>query len=181
MELLAPFTGTVVAIPATADQHVTAGEPVVVIEAMKMEHEILAEQDGVVARVAVQIGETVTEGQPLVVVEPGAAPSPADAVVDQPGQAPEREDLHTVHERHDIGLDHRRPEAVARRHEQGRRTARENLTELLDADTFVEYGPLMFAAQEQRRSRQELIERTPADGLVGGIGAVEGDPVAALD
>jgi acetyl-CoA carboxylase carboxyltransferase component len=180
MELLAPFTGTVVAIPARADQHVTAGEPVVVIEAMKMEHEILAEQDGVVAEVAVALGETVTEGQPLVVVQPGTAPSPAGAVVDEPEAAPEREDLHTVHERHDIGRDHRRPEAVAKRHEQGRRTARENLAELLDPDTFVEYGPLMFAAQEQRRSRQELIERTPADGLVGGIGAVGGDAVVAM-
>jgi len=180
MELLAPFTGTVVAIPAKADQHVAAGEPVMVIEAMKMEHEVLAEQDGVVARVAVQLGETVTEGQPLVVVEPGATRSPARAVVDETEAAPEREDLHAVHERHDIGLDHRRPEAVAKRHEQGRRTARENLAELLDADTFVEYGPLMFAAQEQRRSRQELIERTPADGLVGGIGAVGGDPVVAM-
>ena len=60
---------------------------------------------------------------------------------------------------------------------QGRRTARENLADLLDADSFVEYGPLMFAAQERRRSQQELIERTPADGLVGGVGAIAGEPV----
>jgi acetyl-CoA carboxylase carboxyltransferase component len=180
MELLAPFGGTVVAIPAAADQHVSAGDPVVVIEAMKMEHEIVAEQDGVVAEVTVRIGDTVTEGQPLVVVQPGAAPTPARAVVDEPGPNPERQDLQAVHERHEIGLDHRRPEVVAKRHEQGRRTARENLAELLDPETFVEYGPLVFAAQEQRRSRQELIERTPADGLVGGIGAVGGDPVVAM-
>jgi acetyl-CoA carboxylase carboxyltransferase component len=180
MQLLAPFTGTVVAIPAAADQHVSAGEPVIVIEAMKMEHEILAEQDGIVAEVAVALGETVTEGQPLVVVEPGPARSPADAVVHEPQPTPEREDLTAVRERHDIGLDHGRPEVVARRHEQGRRTARENLTQLLDPGTFVEYGPLIFAAQERRRSRQELIERTPADGLVGGIGAVGGDAVVAM-
>ena len=92
----------------------------------------------------------------------------------------EREDLAQVHERHDIGRDHRRPEAVDKRHAQGRRTARENLDDLLDEDSFVEYGPLMFAAQEQRRSRQELIERTPADGLVGGVGAIAGQPVAAM-
>ncbi len=44
----------------------------------------------------------------------------------------------------------------------------------------MEYGPLMFAAQEQRRPRGELIERTPADGLVGGVGAIAGQPVAAM-
>jgi acetyl-CoA carboxylase carboxyltransferase component len=69
---------------------------------------------------------------------------------------------------------------VAKRHAQHRRTARENLADLVDEGSFVEYGPLMFAAQEQRRSRQELIERTPADGLVGGVGAIAGQPVAAM-
>ena len=68
----------------------------------------------------------------------------------------------------------------AKRHERGRRTARENLTDLLDEDTFVEYGPLLFAAQERRRSREELIARTPADGLVGGIGEIEGQRCVAM-
>ena len=52
--------------------------------------------------------------------------------------------------------------------------------ELLDDGSFVEYGPLMFAAQEQRRSREELIARTPADGLVGGVGAIDGEPCVAM-
>jgi acetyl-CoA carboxylase carboxyltransferase component len=85
-----------------------------------------------------------------------------------------------VHERHEIGLDAARPEAVARRHEHGRRTARENLADLLDEGSFVEYGPLLFAAQEQRRSREELIARTPADGLVAGVGEVDGQPCVAM-
>src|SRR5262249_5237566 len=89
-------------------------------------------------------------------------------------------DRRAVHERHEIGLDAARPEAVERRHEQGGRTARENLADLLDEDTFVEYGPLLFAAQERRRPREELIERTPADGLVGGIGEIEGRRCVAL-
>ena len=83
-----------------------------------------------------------------------------------------------MRERHEIGLDAARPDAVARRHERGRRTARENLADLLDEGTFVEYGPLLFAAQERRRSREELIARTPADGLVGGVGEIDG-PIAA--
>ena len=85
-----------------------------------------------------------------------------------------------MRERHALGLDDRRPDAVAARHDRGRRTARENLADLLDEGSFVEYGPLMFAAQEQRRPRRELIERTPADGLVGGTGAIAGDPCIAM-
>jgi acetyl-CoA carboxylase carboxyltransferase component len=92
----------------------------------------------------------------------------------------ERADLQAVRERHELGLDAARPEAVAKRHERGRRTARENLVELLDEGTFVEYGPLVFAAQERRRSREELIARTPADGLVGGIGEIDGQRCVAM-
>ncbi len=178
--LVAPFTGTVVATPATADQHVAAGTPVVVIEAMKMEHEIVADRDATVTELHVEIGDTVTEGQPLAdLTQPGEA-TPSKAAVQEPEQTQQRGDLAEVHERHEIGQDHRRPEAVAKRHAQHRRTARENLHDLLDDGSFIEYGPLMFAAQEQRRSRQELIERTPADGLVGGVGEIAGQPVAAM-
>ncbi len=177
---MAPFTGTVVATPAAADEHVAAGSPVVVIEAMKMEHEIVAERDATVTELKVRIGQTVEEGQPLATLSHRNGPVVSDAEGAGAEVAPERDDLAQVHERHDIGRDHRRPDAVGRRHAQGRRTARENLDDLLDDESFVEYGPLMFAAQEQRRSRQELIERTPADGLVGGVGAIAGQPVAAM-
>jgi acetyl-CoA carboxylase carboxyltransferase component len=98
----------------------------------------------------------------------------------EPQEAHERADLQAVRERHEIGLDAARPEAVAKRHERGRRTARENLAELVDEGSFVEYGPLVFAAQERRRSREELIARTPADGLIGGIGEVEGRRCVAM-
>jgi acetyl-CoA carboxylase carboxyltransferase component len=178
--LVAPFTGTVVATPAATDDHVAAGAPVVVIEAMKMEHEIVAERDATVTELNVRIGETVEEGQRLATLSHADGPAPVDAVAPAPEATREREDLARVHERHELGLDHRRPDAVAKRHALQRRTARENLNDLLDDGSFVEYGPLMFAAQEQRRSRQELIERTPADGLVGGIGAIAGQPVAAM-
>jgi acetyl-CoA carboxylase carboxyltransferase component len=92
----------------------------------------------------------------------------------------ERADLQAVRERHEVGLDVARLDAVAKRHERGRRTARENLAELVDDGTFVEYGPLLFAAQERRRSREELIARTPADGLVGGIGEIDGQRCVAI-
>ena len=109
------------------------------------------------------------------------APAAADtAHAAESQEAVERADLQAVRERHEVGLDAARPEAVAKRHERGRRTARENLAELVDDGTFVEYGPLVFAAQERRRSREELIARTPADGLVGGIGEIDGQRCVAM-
>ena len=78
-------------------------------------------------------------------------------------------------ERHAIGEDDARPDAVARRRATGQRTARENVEDLCDAGTFIEYGPLVIAAQRRRRSLDDLIARTPADGLVAGVGAVNGN------
>ena len=91
-----------------------------------------------------------------------------------------RDDLRAVQDRHAYTSDEARPEAVAKRHGTGKRTARENLADLVDPGTFTEYGPLMFAAQERRRDRQELITRTPADGLVAGVGDVAGHPTAVM-
>jgi acetyl-CoA carboxylase carboxyltransferase component len=178
----APFAGVVVEVGGQAGGSVRAGMALVVLEAMKMEHEVLAQADGVVRQVEVAVGDTVQEGQVLVVLETGGAGAevadPWDSVDVDPDAV--RGDLAAVRERHALGLDAARPEAIARRHEQGRRTARENLADLVDEGTFVEYGPLLFAAQERRRSRAELIARTPADGLVAGMGDVQGAPCVVM-
>ncbi len=186
--LVAPFAGTVVSAPSRSGDPVSAGAPVIVIEAMKMEHEVTAGGDGVIADVLVAAGDAVAEGTPLAVIEerptaPAAratAPAGTPAAATGPRPASPRADLAAVLERHALGLDDARPDAVAQRHDRGRRTARENLEDLLDPGSFVEYGPLMFAAQERRRPREELIRRTPADGLVGGAGTVAGDPCIAM-
>ncbi len=83
-----------------------------------------------------------------------------------------RADLSEVIERHSFGLDERRPEAVARRQQKNQRTARANIKDLCDDDCFIEYGALTIAAQRGRRSLDDLISRTPADGLIAGIGTV---------
>ena len=49
------------------------------------------------------------------------------------------------------------------------------MNDLVDAGSLVEYGPLVLAAQRKRRDLDDLIANTPADGLVGGIGSVNGD------
>jgi acetyl-CoA carboxylase carboxyltransferase component len=173
IELRAPFAGTVIALGHRPGEHVRAGSAVVVLEAMKMEHEVIADRDGVVEAVEVSVGQTVEEGQPLARL---AATDGAAARADGESSTSEgaRPDLEAVLERHRIGLDEARPDAVAARHQQGHRTARENLAALVDEGTFVEYGPLIFAAQERRRAKDELIARTPADGLVAGVGEIEG-------
>jgi acetyl-CoA carboxylase carboxyltransferase component len=176
----APFAAVVVSISLVGDDPVAAGTPVLVLEAMKMEHEVLAEAGGLVRGLAVSVGDAVEAGQLLFTLEPSAAGRDGEAQPEQPSDSGERADLRAVRERHEIGRDAARPDAVAKRRELGRRTARENLSELVDEDTFVEYGPLLFAAQEGRRSREELIARTPADGLVAGVGDVEGRPCVAM-
>jgi acetyl-CoA carboxylase carboxyltransferase component len=88
---------------------------------------------------------------------------------------PERADLRDLRERRALTEDEARPEAVARRHESGGRTARENVADLVDPGSFVEYGRFAIAAQRGRREVEELIRRTPADGLVAGTARVNGE------
>jgi acetyl-CoA carboxylase carboxyltransferase component len=176
----APFAGVVVSLASEADQQVGVGTALLVLEAMKMEHEVLAETGGVVSRVEVAVGDTVEEGQLLLVLSAGDGLTAGTAAAAEHEPSASRADLEAVRERHAVGLDAARGEAVAKRRERGRRTARENLSELVDEGTYVEYGPLLFAAQETRRSREELIARTPADGLIAGVGEVDGRPCVAM-
>ncbi|HSS09798.1 MAG TPA: carboxyl transferase domain-containing protein, partial [Acidimicrobiales bacterium] len=150
------------------------GQQLLVIESMKMEHVIAAESSGVVRRIPVAVGETVNPGDAVVImedVETVAAEVAAPEVVDL---AAIRADLAEVKARHDLGLDAARPEAVGRRRKTGQRTTRENVDDLCDPGSFVEYGPLVIAAQRRRRPVEDLIRRTPADGLVAGLGTVNG-------
>ena len=92
-----------------------------------------------------------------------------------PGPDDIREDLAELRRRRELTEDAARPEAVQRRHEAGGRTARENLADLVDPGSFVEYGRFAIAAQRQRRELDELIRRTPADGLIAGTARINGD------
>jgi len=159
---------------------VGSGELVAVIESMKVEHDVSAPVGGTVAEVLVEVGASVRAGDLLLSVDPSNVPPVPRPAPAAPGSVDDRVDLAEVVARHRVGLDAARPEAVERRRRTGQRTARENLDDLLDPGTFVEYGPLAIAAQRRRRPVEELIERTPADGLVGGTGTVAGHPVVAM-
>jgi acetyl-CoA carboxylase carboxyltransferase component len=90
-----------------------------------------------------------------------------------------RPDLGEALRRRRMTGDANRADVVASRHAAGRRTARENLADLCDDGSFVEYGGLAIAAQRGRRSVDELITRTPADGLIAGTARINGALVGA--
>ncbi|HEV2610187.1 MAG TPA: carboxyl transferase domain-containing protein [Noviherbaspirillum sp.] len=170
----APMQGSVVSIDVREGDMVHTGQQVAVIEAMKMEHIVKAQTSGVVRQVAVNRGDVLFHGAPLLYLEASDATGQhavAEASVDLDHI---RADLAEVRERHAIGLDENRPDAVARRRKTGQRTARENIDDLCDDDSFIEYGALAIAAQRLRRPLDELIRISPADGLVAGVGAVNG-------
>ena len=173
--IAAPMQGTVVAFEVQPGDEVYAGKLVLVMEAMKMEHEVRAELSGVVERLGVAAGDTVFEGHPLIVLrkqEVAAADEDESEELDLDYIRP---DLQEVFDRKGAGLDENRPEAVAKRHKTGRRTARENVADLCDEGTFVEYGSVVVAGQRRRRSMEDLIKNTTGDGMVAGLGQINGD------
>jgi acetyl/propionyl-CoA carboxylase alpha subunit len=172
--ITAPMQGSVVSIAVGEGEPMYVGQAVLVMEAMKMEHVIESSVGGVVRQVLISVGDAVFEGSPLVLVEEGDVGATASSVAEEADLDAIRADLDEVRRRQSLTHDGDRPDAVARRRATGQRTARENVDDLCDPGSFVEYGSLAIAAQRRRRPVQELIERTPADGLVAGIGRING-------
>ncbi|HEY0419838.1 MAG TPA: carboxyl transferase domain-containing protein, partial [Acetobacteraceae bacterium] len=174
MPLAAPMQGTVVSIAVAEGATVRSGQAVLVMEAMKMEHEIVARTSGILRSFTVAQGDTVFEGHPLAFIHEAEVEEDADAAQDEIDLDAIRPDLAEVLERQAMTRDAARPEAVARRRKTGQRTVRENVEDLVDPGSFVEYGALAIAARRRRNTVEELIRTTPADGLVAGIGRVNG-------
>jgi acetyl-CoA carboxylase carboxyltransferase component len=179
-----PIQAQVVQWLVAPGTNVNAGDVLVILEAMKMEHEIRASQAGCVGELYFQAGETVAEGEVLCALMPVADAVlqpvvPAASAAASPS-AEERADLQKLQARLAFTQDAARPEAVAKRHATGLRTARENIADLCDPDSFVEYGALAVAAQSRRRSADDLMRNTPADGMVTGIGCVNGQRVVVM-
>ncbi|KRW57869.1 carboxyl transferase domain-containing protein [Pseudomonas sp. TTU2014-080ASC] len=172
LPLNTPSTGVVVTLEVAEGDAIAVGQSIAVLEAMKMEFVVKASHSGIVRTVLVRPGSSVGEGQPLVFIEPAEVAADHGSNEESIDLDHIRADLAEVLERHAITRDERRPDAVAKRRKTGQRTARENLAQLLDEGSFSEYGALAIAAQRRRRPLQELIEQSPADGLVAGIGTV---------
>ena len=174
LALTAPMSGKVVGFDVEIGDLVRQGQPVAVLESMKMEHVILADRSGYVRAISAASGETIFETDPLMFIEPAEVEALAEVVAEIVDLGTIRPDLADMIARHAFGLDENRPEAVARRHGRNQRMARENIADLCDEDSFIEYGALAVAAQRRRRTLDDLIRNTPADGMITGIGAVNG-------
>ncbi|MGM0449413.1 MAG: carboxyl transferase domain-containing protein [Pseudomonadota bacterium] len=169
-----PCAGRVASIEVADGDVVAAGDPVVVIEAMKMEFPARAPHGGTVTDLQVQPGDAVTDGGPLCrVLASGEETGTLDAGTDPlPDPETPRADLNDAQHHHQNLLDAARPEATDRRHRMGKQTARENLAQLFDDGHYREYGALALAAQRRRRPVEELKAKSPADGLIAGTGTV---------
>jgi acetyl/propionyl-CoA carboxylase alpha subunit/acetyl-CoA carboxylase carboxyltransferase component len=172
LPLVTPSTGMVVSLEVAAGDAVAVGQNIAVLEAMKMEFVVTASHSGIVRQLTVQVGSALNEGQALLFIEPAEVAAAHNQSEQSLDLEHIRADLAEVLERHAITRDERRPQAVAKRRKTGQRTVRKNLADLLDDGSFNEYGALAIAAQRRRRSLEELIEQSPADGLVAGTGTV---------
>ncbi len=175
----AAMSGTVVDIAVSVGQVVGPRTVLATVEAMKMEHPVLAGRTGVVASLEIAIGDQVAVGDQIAQLGEAAleheheddAVEPVDLDVLRP-------DLAAVEERRALTRDEARPRAVEKRHSRGHLTAREQIGTLVDDDSFVEYGAFPVAAQRGRRSLDELITTTPADGIITGVARINGDTAA---
>jgi len=171
----APIQGTIVSILVSEGESVRQGQQLAALEAMKMEHLIVADRSGIVRRVTMAIGDVVREGYPIVFIEEAEVEGAAIQAEVELDLDHIRDDLAELYHRRSFTLDENRPDAVARRRKTGHRTARENIDRLIDEGSFREFGPLVVAAQRSRRSQDWLRERTPADGLIAGLGTINAD------
>lgn len=174
--VVAPLVGTVIAVKVQAGDVVEVDTELVILESMKMEHLVRAGVAAIVSEVVVSVGDTVVDNQRLVAMSPsssGPGEIKSKVVPDETANG-QRGDLLAYQHRRQRTTDAARPDAVRKRRERGQRTVRENIADLFDEGSFIEYGTFAIAAQRQRRSVEELIDRTPGDGLVSGLGMVNG-------
>ncbi len=174
--LPAPMQGTIVSFEVEPGDLIREGQTLLVMEAMKMEHEVSAGRSGRVREVLVESGDIVMEGRPLLYLEEADVGGVEGGVDEDFDLDTIRPDLQRILDRLDTTYDHSREWAVERRRARGQRTVRENLGQLFDDEApFLEYGQLVLAGQRRRRTLEDLIAKTSADGMVTGVGIVNGE------
>lgn len=167
--------GTVIRMDCKSGEEVRQGQQLLIIESMKMHHVVTSPANGIVTQTDVVTDDIIADGQSLVWIET----NDSVAVVEQQEVEQDldqiRSDLQEVYDRKGAGHDRNRPDAVAKRRKTGLRTARENIADLCDEGTFVEYGSVVLAAQRSRRKLDDLIKNSTGDGMVCGLGQINGD------
>lgn len=169
-----PMPGAIVSVSVKEGDKVEVGTEILVIEAMKSELVIVAQQSGIIRQILAAQGDLIRLGDPVAFIAPSDAIEQDVAEAEWIDLDAIRPDLAEVLNRKHELTDAARPEAVDRRHANGNRTARENIDDLCDPGSFVEYGGMILALQRGRRSLEELKRVSPADGMVAGVGTVNG-------
>ena len=167
--------GKVVEIFVRIGDAVKSGQKLAVIGAMKMEHVVCSEKSGYVSRILIRVNDTIPKGVSLFYIQEAEVGESSGMSSDSIDLNSIRPDLCEVMDRHAFTLDEKRLDAVERRRMKNQRTARENVEDLCDPGSFIEYGSLVVAAQRRRRSLEDLMQKTPADGLITGFGTVNRD------
>ena len=174
----APLQSVLVSLEVAEGQSVNRGDELAVVEAMKMQHVITASCAGIVLELKAQAGEMLDVDQAIVLLREAADSGETQSVVHEVDIDSVRPDLQGLQDRLALTLDAARPAAVEKRYARGQRTARENISDLCDESSFLEYGQLVYAAQRRKRSAEELMKTTPADGVVAGFGTINADKFA---
>ena len=175
---VAPMQGTILSVDAAENEVLSRGGTLLTMEAMKMQHRIRVPHSSKVLSVKVKPGQTVFAGDTLAELHPIADADETNIKTDKIDPDYIRPDLKELQDRQALTADAARPDAVAKRHSKGKRMARENVEHLCDDGSFLEYGDLTFAAQRKRRSLDDLMRNTPADGFVTGFGTVNASLVS---
>ncbi|MEC8448301.1 MAG: carboxyl transferase domain-containing protein [Pseudomonadota bacterium] len=170
----APMQGMIVNFDVNVGDKVWEGKTLGIMEAMKMEHEIVSSVSGTIDAINVSNMDTVFEGHSLMTIKLGEVTKKEVSSEDEVDLDWIRPDLQEALSRKEASHDKNRPEAVKKRYGTGHRTARENIQDLCDEGTFLEYGSVVIAAQRRRRSEEDLIKNTSGDGMVCGLGHVNG-------
>ena len=173
--LRAPMQGTIVSLSVEKGATVLAGQEVLVLEAMKMQHTVTSTVPGVVRAFTIAPGDTVFEGHPLAFIEERAELGEGGAKQEAIDLDLIRPDLKEVLDRQ--ARDQGRRAAEGRGAAQGHRPAhraREHRGRLRP-DSFVEYGSLVLAARRRKATIEQLIEESPADGLIMGLAQINGE------
>ena len=172
--IASPLAAAIISIDVELGQYVEQAQVMAVLESMKMQTALTAAFSGTVQSIDIGAGDTVQAGQRLFTL--ATVTSTAKAVAAQT-ESPDKpsDTLQRLNEQLSATQDDQRQEAIARRHAKGFRSARENVRDLCDPESLLEYGQLAVAAQRGRMSQQALESQTPADGVITGLATINSD------
>ena len=169
--IVSPMAAVLVSVDVIAGQSVDKNHIIAVIESMKMQTAITASVAGLITDIKVSAGQTIQEGQLICkVVESSQSSNVLDT--QEPISDSVENALDQLNQQLAASLDSGRKKSIDKRHAKGYRTARENLRQLCDEGSFVEYGQLAVAAQRDRMSSEKLKAETAADGVITGLATI---------